>query len=108
MTITTSEKYNLFTATASFDVFTKEFENIFTEQTAKNLILDLSNIEVSENQIKTLQKFAEEQTENQQSFVVITSLFDADFFEEELNVVPTLTEAEDMIDMDEMTRDLGF
>ena len=74
----------------------------------RNIILDFSKIDTTKAQIKSLQGFAETQAGNDKSFAIILPSFDADAFNEELNVVPTLVEAVDIIDMDEMTRDLGF
>ena len=42
------------------------------------------------------------------SFVVVGSGFNIDIFPEKLNVVPTIKEAEDVIEMEEIQRDLGF
>lgn len=42
------------------------------------------------------------------SFVIINSAVDPDEIPEELIVVPTLQEAEDIIEMEEIERDLGF
>jgi len=108
MIITATEKYTLFKANSSFENFSKEFSNIYNDHTTKNVVLDFSSIEISEENIQSLENYAESQAENNKSFAIVASNFDADAFEEELNVVPTLIEAEDIIDMDEMTRDLDF
>lgn len=108
MKTTTTEKYTLITAETSFESFIAALKNSFNSLKELNIIVDLSAITPTEEEISSLAEFAEIQLENNQSFVVIVSSFDADAFEEELNVVPTLVEAEDMVDMDEMTRDLGF
>ncbi|NIJ44543.1 hypothetical protein FHR24_000982 [Wenyingzhuangia heitensis] len=108
MNITSSEKHTLLTAKTSFDAFKQELSNVFGDFKDQNIVLDFSNIKVTEEDIQSLEKYAETQAENNLSFAIIAVNFDADAFEEELNVVPTLTEAEDIIDMDEMTRDLGF
>jgi len=42
------------------------------------------------------------------SFVVVASEWSINDFPNELVVVPTSQEAEDLIEMDEMQRDLGF
>lgn len=108
MKTTSTEKYALLVAENSFEKFTTELKETFDGLNKQNIILDLSAIKATENEISTLTEFAEIQLENNLSFVVIVPSFDADAFDEELNVVPTLIEAQDMIDMDEMTRDLGF
>ncbi len=42
------------------------------------------------------------------SFVIINDAIDPDVIPEELIVVPTLQEAEDVIELEEIERDLGF
>lgn len=108
MKITSSDKYILFTAESPFDIFKQNIQKNFSNYADKNIVLDLSNITTTEEEIKSLEEFAAIQIENSHSFAIILPSFNADAFEEELNVVPTLVEAEDIIDMDEMTRDLGF
>ncbi|UKM64082.1 ribonuclease Z [Flavobacteriaceae bacterium GSB9] len=45
---------------------------------------------------------------SKQSFVIVTNKIDLDSAPDEIVVVPTLQEAYDIIDMEEMERDLGF
>lgn len=108
MKITTSDKYTLFLAETDFDTFFDEVSKVLAKYKNRNIVLDFSNIKTTEAQIKSLKGFAETQADNDKSFAIILPSFDADAFDEELNVVPTLVEAVDIIDMDEMTRDLGF
>ena len=108
MKTTTENTYTLYKAENSFEDFSKFFNQSYHKDSHQNIILDFSDINYSETQIQSLQSYAETQSTNNQSFAIILPKFDADDFEEILNVVPTLTEAIDMIDMDEMTRDLGF
>lgn len=42
------------------------------------------------------------------SFVIVNDAIDPDIIPEELIVVPTLEEAEDVIELEEIERDLGF
>ncbi len=42
------------------------------------------------------------------SFVIVNDSIDPDIIPEELIVVPTLPEAEDVIELEEIERDLGF
>ena len=94
----------------------KKFQNYLsflqgeeTQLIKNNVILDLS--EVPQLDLKDLQEllpwvFAFR--ENKRSFVVVTSEVDISEVPEELNVVPTLGEAEDLVQMEEIERDLGF
>ncbi len=45
---------------------------------------------------------------NNKSFVIINSAINPDSIPEEIVVVPTLQEAEDIIEMEEIERELGF
>ena len=108
MKVTTSDKFTTLTAENNFATFSTELQNTFSEYSDKNLVLNLSDITVSENEINNLETYAEQQAENGQSFVVVFPSYNPDAFEEEFNVVPTLVEAEDIIDMDAMERELGF
>ena len=108
MKITSSDKYTLFLAETDFNTFFDEISIVLSKYKNRNIILDLSNIKSDKSEIKSLKGFAETQANNSKSFAIILPSFDADAFDELLNVTPTLTEAIDIIDMDEMTRDLGF
>ena len=46
--------------------------------------------------------------QNGHSFVIVTNNIDIDSTPEELILVPTLTEAKDIIEMEEMERDLNL
>ena len=46
--------------------------------------------------------------ENSTSFVIIVRSLDIDALPEEINVVPTLQEAEDILEMENIERELGF
>ena len=53
-------------------------------------------------------KIAEQKKENGTSFVVLNSSVNADDFDENLNIVPTLQEAQDILEMENIERELGF
>ncbi len=85
--------------------FTKKISTFVDE----HLILDLSNItDFAEKEVLLLKEFALKSRENGTSFVVISDVLDAGILEGELNVVPTLTEAEDFVEMEAIERELGF
>jgi len=61
--------------------------------------------------VKELKKFKPLQklhTKGKKSFVLVVSDTDFTAVDEALNVVPTLLEAHDIIEMEEIERDLGF
>jgi len=93
----------------SFSDFLTEFENVYQEVNKSNIIVLLS--ETFNNPIEQISLFldyANQSKENKQSFVVVSEGVDIDDFEESFNVVPTLIEAEDVVEMEMIERDLGF
>lgn len=74
-----------------------------------NLVLDLSEVEdLDIESLVSLLPYAEAFRDRKRSFVVVTSAVDISEVPGELNVVPTLGEAEDLVQMEEIERDLGF
>lgn len=51
---------------------------------------------------------AKEKKDNGTSFVLLSTNVSIDEIPEQLNIVPTLTEAEDIIEMETIERELGF
>ena len=74
----------------------------------QNIIIDLTRVQVSEEDLQALAPLALAHLEANQSFVVVADINFSDWEEDELIVVPTLQEAHDLIEMDEIGRDLGF
>ncbi len=80
----------------------KKFEN-------ENLIIDLQKYgELKLDELLSFLKPSLEHYMNNKSFIIINDTIAIDDVPEELRVVPTLQEAEDMIQMEEIERDLGF
>lgn len=74
-----------------------------------NLIVDLSGVgEIETSTLLRILPFSDWFKKKKNSFVVITSAVDIMEIPENLSVVPTLGEAEDLIQMEEIERDLGF
>lgn len=74
-----------------------------------NVVINL--LEKKEVQLENLLSFLEISNlhrSNKKSFVIVTKEIDIDAIPEELIVVPTLLEAEDIINMEELERELGF
>lgn len=90
----------------SYLAFLKERGQLFENY---NLVLDLQEVEnVNNEKLLDLLPFSEEHKERKKSFVVVTTDVDIDNVPVELSVVPTLGEAEDLIQMEEIERELGF
>lgn len=84
--------------------FSKELHKVTTHkivQLSENLNTTVANLSLFLN-------IANEHRTNGTSFVVICTEIDIDEIPDEINIVPTLTEAEDVLEMEAIERDLGF
>ena len=74
-----------------------------------HLVLDLLKYkELSLEELLLFLKLSSYQRGGKHSFVIVNDAIDIDDIPEELVVVPTLQEAADVIEMEEIERDLGF
>jgi hypothetical protein len=74
-----------------------------------SLIVDLSNnINADLKEILLFSQIGKELKNNNQSFVIVYDNVDIDHLPDDLVMVPTLKEAEDIIELENMERDLGF
>lgn len=74
-----------------------------------NLVLDLSaGGAVSLNQLLAFLPLSNQHRKAKKSFVLVVPGFDYNEAPDEIVVVPTLQEAHDLIEMEEIERDLGF
>jgi len=110
--ITIEQKEGYIFVSSNDDSFSNFLEN-FKEEHAiienKNTIISISdNFKVKEQDILVFLSFAKKHIENGTTFVIICSDVDVDSFPEEFNIVPTLQEAEDVLEMENIQRDLGF
>ena len=75
----------------------------------KNLVVDLQKIDhPGQGEVESFLPISNNHRENGKSFVVVNKGVNISDLPEELVVVPTLLEAEDIIQMDEIQRELGF
>lgn len=88
-----------------FLVFKEKYSNFNDE----NLILDFSDFKgVKTENILLFLHFARGHKNNGMSFVIVCNDVAIDELPEDINVVPTEAEARDLIEMEEIERDLGF
>ena len=82
------------------------FENITVLDEILNFIADLSDVDIDTlNSIKNnLTKFGISVSKNKGTFVVVSKYS----FDDILSIVPTLQEAQDFIEMEEIERQLDF
>lgn len=75
----------------------------------KNLILDLSHDkEIAMQDIKSFIDLTKLHKKGKKSLILVTNHIDFNTVPASVTVVPTLLEAHDIIEMDEIERDLGF
>ncbi|WP_372744728.1 ribonuclease Z [Lutibacter sp.] len=89
--------------------FVANFKENYAQIADDNLIIDFSekiNTEIKD--LLLLLKISSKHRTNGLSFVIICTGIEIDAIPEELNVVPTFTEALDILEMDAIERDLGF
>ncbi|WP_338351040.1 ribonuclease Z [Nonlabens tegetincola] len=89
--------------------FAEFLPTIWQQFSNKNVIVDLSEYDQATlNQLLHFLELSNKHRATKQSFVIINKALSTDQIPEELMVVPTLQEAQDIIEMEEIERDLGF
>jgi hypothetical protein len=82
---------------------------VFDQFKGKNLVVDLLQYDkVSLMDLISFLELSNTHRASKQSFVMVNTALSRDEIPDELLIVPTIHEAEDLIDMEEMERDLGF
>lgn len=87
----------------------KNLTNNYLDLNKEHLIIDIS--EKINTNIKEILLFLNINNQHQElgtSFVLIANSENIDEIPEELNMVPTLIEAQDILEMEAIERDLGF
>ena len=88
-----------------FDTFLKNQKEIENE----NIVVQISEtIKATTEDFFSFINIAEQKKQNGTSFVLINSLLNISDFPDYLNIVPTFQEAEDIIEMEIIERELGF
>ncbi len=91
----------------SFEELAKQIGEQLSSMTDKNIIIDLDDIEIRPSSLIFFEELARFQMRQKKSFVIVADI-DFDEVDDAMIVVPTLQEAFDMIQMEEIERDLGF
>jgi len=87
----------------------KKLETLYPKFEKHNIVVKLSALEkISLQNIIEFLRLSNRHRDSKRSFVVVANNIDFDKTPEEIVVVPTLQEAFDIIEMEEMERDLGF
>lgn len=102
ITIITQEKLSILEFVSRLD---KEYHRFKQDNVVINLTT-LKSITLAE--IIEFLKVSNQHRSAKHSFVIVTDQVDFDEMPDELIIVPTLQEAYDIIEMEEIERDLGF
>jgi hypothetical protein len=91
------------------DAFVGKLMNEYHMFQSQNLILDVSHNKTFANtDLVHFKELAKAHAKAKKSLVIVSDALDFDKVPTYLNVVPSVLEAHDMIEMDEIERDLGF
>ncbi|MCF1192798.1 ribonuclease Z [Mangrovimonas sp. AS39] len=102
ITIITQEK-------ATIVELVKKMEVIYDRYKNDNIIVNLNSLKsISLEQIIEFLRLSNKHRKAKHSFVIVTDKVNFDEMPNEIVVVPTTKEAYDVIEMEEMERDLGF
>ncbi|HLF52667.1 ribonuclease Z [Flavobacterium sp.] len=89
--------------------FLEKVSNQYASFKDHNLILDISHDKTANvKSIKTFSDLSKKHKKGKKSFVIVAENIDFNDVPSSMLVVPTLLEAHDMIEMEEIERDLGF
>jgi hypothetical protein len=110
MKIVEKEQYKLLKdETGNVQNFSAEVEADHQKFEEDNLVIDLLQYGALElEELLSFLKLSNQHRASKKSFVIVNDAINIDRVPEELQVVPTLVEAEDIIQMEEIERDLGF
>jgi hypothetical protein len=93
----------------SLQKFILNFNEGYNKIKNDNLIINLFSFsDLTANDVMEFTQISTQHREAGKSFVLVTSKISYDELPDELNVVPTLQEAHDIIEMEEIERDLGI
>lgn len=91
----------------TFEEMIMQIDEQLPEFADKNIIVDLEETELRPSSLIPFERLANLQMNQKKSFVIVASI-DFDEVDDAMIVVPTLQEAFDIIEMEEIERDLGF
>ena len=78
------------------------------DQLQEHLIIVLSDSEISDRDFQWIEKFASDLSDKSLSFVILSEKLTYEVLPETINLCPTLEEAIDLIEFEEIQRDLGL
>jgi hypothetical protein len=102
ISIITQEKVSIVELVKKLDVIYSRFKN-------DNIIINLTSLKtlITQDVVEFL-NISKQHRKAKQSFVIVTDKIKLEDIPDELVIVPTMQEAYDIIEMEEIERDLGF
>jgi len=102
ISIITQEKVSIVELVKKLDVIYSRFKN-------DNIIVNLTSLKTLTTQdVVEFLNISNQHRKAKQSFVIVTDKIKLEDIPDELVIVPTMQEAYDIIEMEEIERDLGF
>ncbi|WP_338357987.1 ribonuclease Z [Yeosuana marina] len=87
----------------------KKIQDVYSKLKHDNIIVNLTSLnKLSVQDIIEFLELSNSHRASKQSFVIVSNSIDINDTPDEIIVVPTLQEAYDIIEMEEMERDLGI
>jgi hypothetical protein len=94
---------------SNFEVFLQKLTEQYNSFKSVNLIIDITHDKSFEiSNLKQFSDVAKAHRKNKKSFVVVATDIDFNKVPISITTVPSLLEAHDIIEMEEIERDLGF
>jgi len=91
----------------TFHTFLEDLKTAYTSVKNENLIVNLSAFpDLTTEEVLQFRKLSDAHRAGKKSLVLVTDRISFDEVPEELQIVPTLQEAKDLIEMEEIERDL--
>ncbi|PQJ82428.1 hypothetical protein [Polaribacter glomeratus] len=108
MFIEKKENYTLVSSNEdSFSDFFTAFSKMKEAYKSEHLVLDISkNINITKEEF--LLFLSDGKKKHDKSFVIVYNIANIDDLPQNFNIVPTLIEAEDILEMEAIERELGF
>lgn len=89
--------------------FANYLTSIQNEFKTDNVVIDIQKYgELTLDELLKFLKLSFTHRKGKKSFVIVNDTINIDDVPDEINVVPTMQEAEDLIGLEEIERDLGF
>lgn len=99
----------VFQENITLSVFQENLNKEYSKINKDNIIVNLFSFEaLTANDVLEFLQLSNQHREAKKSFVLVTAKVSYDDVPEELSVVPTIQEAKDIIEMEEIERDLDL